>query len=294
MRFGGVYADDPYRNLLSFESAFMKKKLLEIYSRYQYNKIIGSKLNLKKINAYWWPGKNFGDLLSPILIQYWLNCTPTAVPGNSKGKLIGLGSILSSAQDGDIIWGSGCKGENIKLCNTKIISLRGPLTKDHAEKYGGDVENTLLGDPALLLPLMIPKKSLIKNSQMTNVCIIPHFLDKSKWHMNNKKYTKLSLNHYNWLMVIKSIVNSEMVLTSSLHAAIIADAYGIPVAVVESNEPAFKFYDYFYSINSSRKLLSNKLPISEIMQRASNCPEINMVDLLRAVDKLKKHLGVEE
>lgn len=46
--------------------------------------------------------------------------------------------------------------------------------------------------------------------------------------------------------VVASIAEASLVIGSSLHAAIVADAYGVPARIVASNtEPAFKYADYY-------------------------------------------------
>ena len=243
----------------------------------------------KRRKIYWWQGPNFGDVLAPIIFKYFLDIDPIHVDSSVKKKIIGLGSILSVAKKGDIVWGSGCKKENMILNEVNFISVRGPLTKEHARNCGADIKNCLIGDPAMLMPVMIPKEKLkyIKKSSF-QIGIAAHINDNLEWHkVNYSNIVKIDLNNFNWKKVLEQIVNSDVVLTSSLHVAIIADSYNIPVSVIKTGESSFKFYDYFLSVNSSRTLLDHQLPFKKVIDKATTIKKIDYTDLKLAIERLK-------
>ena len=46
---------------------------------------------------------------------------------------------------------------------------------------------------------------------------------------------------------IRAILDSELVISTSLHGLVLADAYGIPARMlrITENEPLFKYQDYY-------------------------------------------------
>lgn len=57
------------------------------------------------------------------------------------------------------------------------------------------------------------------------------------------------MNTNDYKMVVDAIVSCDKVITSSLHAIILADAYGIPSALYRglNKRVDFKYLDYYYS-----------------------------------------------
>ena len=54
-----------------------------------------------------------------------------------------------------------------------------------------------------------------------------------------------------WNEIIEKILDSRFVISSTLHAIILAEAYGIPARMlrVSKNEPFFKYQDYYLGTN---------------------------------------------
>src|SRR5262249_43989778 len=54
-----------------------------------------------------------------------------------------------------------------------------------------------------------------------------------------------------WNVVISKILNSQLVIASSLHGIIVAEAFGIPAICLKitMNEPMFKYIDYYSGTN---------------------------------------------
>ena len=241
---------------------------------------------------YWWQGPNFGDVLAPIIFKYFLDIYPILSDSPVKKKIIGIGSVLSAAKKGDIVWGSGCKKENMILNEVNFISVRGPLTKEHARNCGADVKNCLIGDPAMLMPIMLPKEKLKYNKKSTfQIGIAAHIKDNLEWHkVNDTNIVKIDLKNFNWKKILEQIVNSDVVLTSSLHVAIIADSYNIPVSVIQASDSSFKFYDYFLSVNSNRTLLDHQLPFKKFIDKATTIKKIDYTDLKLSIERLKNSI----
>ena len=176
-----------------------------------------------------------------------------------------IGSILGGKNlNNTIIYGSGIMNTKpFKGKPKKIISVRGPKTRETLLKHGIDCPENY-GDPALLLPLFyVPKISNDKNS----ILIIPHGHTRD----NNPILKQLvedkgcrvvrTTKYHNWTDIIDAINNSSLVLSESLHGLIVSEAYKIPCIWVEfinhdieeirafSDIWDFKYIDFYESIN---------------------------------------------
>ena len=203
-----------------------------------------------QMKVYWQQENNVGDKLTPFILKRVFNIDCEFSKG--KGKLLAIGSILSHAEDGDYIWGSGLISPKHlpKSQNLNILALRGPLTRKHLENYGVEIENKIVyGDPALLLRLIYSPEKLEK----TKEGIVPHYTDL-KWA---KKAFKKRVERGEVKIIdprlpieefINELVSCEYIFSSSLHGLIIADAYNIPnERVIFGNKLIggdFKFNDY--------------------------------------------------
>jgi pyruvyltransferase len=193
---------------------------------------------------------NIGDELSKILIEKINPNIKTVYDSIFKHKLLGIGSILNRAKDGDIVWGSGFLNneEIIKCKNVNIELIRGPLS--YAKIKNQIKLNENYGDPALITPLFFP----IKKEKIYDIGIIPHFSDEYKIIdvLQSYKFKKIKIisPRTNPICFLKYINQCDIILSSSLHGIILADAYKIPNAYVkffDNPYDDFKFKDYFYS-----------------------------------------------
>lgn len=217
--------------------------------------------------TYWVNTPNFGDLLSPYLVNK-LTGLPVKLIETSKNdfwKFFGLrndefsylaiGSIISRANRNSVVWGSGSFGtEQSKHLNKKAtyLAVRGPLTRNLLRINGIDCPS-IYGDPALLLPKVF-NPSVEKKYK---VGIILRWSEGS-WNSVpvREDIKKIYLGTESIEGTISDILQCEQILSSSLHGIILADAYGIPSAWLSSGTPKgleFKFYDYFISVNKIQK-----------------------------------------
>lgn len=207
------------------------------------------------IPLYYWQEKfiNFGDYISLKIVE---RMVARPVDVYQKGtvingpKLLAVGSIMTFARDGDIIWGSGVNGKwlNLKYYRFKSLdvrAVRGPLTRAFLQDNFGIACPEIYGDPALLMPYLFPELKR-KQSPSIDYLIIPHYTEiplfpKKRWHEHIVYPTEP------WLTVVEKILDSKFVISSSLHGIIIAEAFGIPARLlkVTDHEPIFKYDDYY-------------------------------------------------
>lgn len=231
---------------------------------------------MKKINLVYWDSDNFGDILNPLLVEelsglkvqhkdilgglgnairkivkgvFFLNTKfwkQIYFPGQKT--VVGMGSIISWANEDSVVWGSGFMNTNETFQGKEIKAVRGKYTAKKLEESGfGSCK--VFGDPALLLPLWIKEASLKKYK----LSIIPHWKEvdyfKEKF---GGKYNVIDLRTKDVLHVINEITASEYILSTSLHGVIVPHAYKIPALWLKKgyiDTDGFKFKDYFSSVD---------------------------------------------
>lgn len=200
---------------------------------------------------YWWqptPGNtdflNFGDELSRVIVERILERKVSRAEIEDHNKLLAVGSVLQFAKNGDVIWGSGVHGSHIMLSayqlhQLDIRALRGPLSRTFLICLGLDVPE-VYGDPALLLPLLFPE---LKPNPQREYLVIPHLSEICLFPRD--EYT--AFPDESWDVVLQKILESKLVISSSLHGIIAAEAFGIPARWlrITQHEPEFKYHDYF-------------------------------------------------
>lgn len=197
--------------------------------------------------------QNFGDELNKDFFEL-----ATHVPLDTVRKdeaILGIGSILDYKTEGYQkihVLGTGSGFDSLNIPNKrdyKFWFVRGPMT---AAVLGIDPDLALT-DPAILIPDVYNLHPAKTSTYRT--LFIPHFLSS----MNADWETACESNgiHYrpptsSLFEICADICRSQMVITESLHGAIIADAYRIPwilVATPPIARSAFKWHDWAASMN---------------------------------------------
>lgn len=205
----------------------------------------------------WLYGQNFGDYLSFIIVGELLKQSGTfPLPAKREnGKLLALGSILHFAENDDVIWGTGVNGkipdERFEFDSLDVRMVRGPLTRDFLLQRGIFVPSDVYGDPALLLPSLFPK---LKAKPISGrITVLPNFNELEQiMPLVPQGFTLVSPIAY-WKNVVREILRSELVLTSSLHGLIVSEVFGVPVRFVApcGGETFFKYEDYLLGTGRS-------------------------------------------
>jgi pyruvyltransferase len=209
---------------------------------------------------YWQKGgkENFGDYLSLKLVERIVGGQVKVAKNKQfeqSKRLLAIGSILILSNPGDVIWGTGMNGKrmDVKLYpygNLDVRAVRGPLTRNFLINSLNIACPEVYGDPALLFPYFFPEFKKKEKPQYSHV-IIPHY---SEEHLFPKElYPNVVYPTEPWRDVIRKILNSEFVISSSLHGIIIAEAYGIPARYlrISDHEPLYKYEDYYKGTNRS-------------------------------------------
>lgn len=210
-----------------------------------------SKLPYPHVDLFHWsPGDgriNFGDRLADILCRQILARRGYSLDDQvtRQARLLAIGSILHFSTNDDHIWGSGWNGKipekEFRSRNLTVHAVRGPLTAEFLSKRGIHVPE-VYGDPALLIPHLFNDRFQI--SAETDYVFVPNLHDLAVVQHQANIVSPL----WGWNLVIESILKAKLVLASSLHGLIIAEAFGIPARYVRlsQTEDLFKYKDYYF------------------------------------------------
>lgn len=190
---------------------------------------------------------NFGDLLGPIVVDL-LRQREGIAEGSAKGRsrtLFSVGSVLHEARDGDVVWGSGMNGkkrpEQHEFSKLDVRAVRGPRTAAFLRGMGVEVPD-VYGDPALLLPVLMPEMADWTQQKKRRIAVVPNFNERGRFADVEGYIDPLG----DPFAIIREIAASERVVGSSLHGLVLAEALGIPaVGFASGVELPFKYEDYF-------------------------------------------------
>jgi len=167
--------------------------------------------------------------------------------------IFAIGSILHSNHfKKNIIWGSGIIQSNDVFSNSNFLAVRGFHTIERIRKLGYPAPS-VVGDPALLLPLILPSG----HTKEFRIGIVPHY---QHFEFFKSTFPKdiLTINLLDSIEdIVRQINSCDIILSTSLHGIIVSHAYEIPALWVEFNElkdnkllgDNVKFKDYFSSVN---------------------------------------------
>lgn len=245
----------------------------------------------KTINLYYKKLPNMGDLLNPLIVKEvfgfeskhntFLTCEMSGIGSGLESFLLADKFTKRAAQKltapflGEVhIWGTGFIRENINESyfyrkNTNFHAVRGELSKAKVERIIGRKLNIPTGDAGLLADRLVKRKLTKKYS----VGVIPHFREQ-----DNPIFAQIKSMHPNSIMidlrddpvtVVEQIAECDVIISSSLHGLIVADAFGVPnVHIVVTDNlkgDGFKFKDYYSSFNVEyRPINLNHEPIPTV------------------------------
>lgn len=234
---------------------------------------------MSKINLVYWNQPNFGDLLSPYIvsklsgekIQYKRGVASLRYSRkeiiqlikskdwdglkemlfNWQNSIVAVGSIINLGNSKSKVWGAGFMNSEQPFPGSKLYAVRGHYTREKLRSMGFN-PCAVVGDPALLLPIIHKITPPELNNINILICIIPHWteVDYFKERFGNK-YTIIDFRTTKIEPTIEKIVNNNIILSTSLHGIIVAHAYGIPCIWIKKgyiHTDGIKFKDYFSSV----------------------------------------------
>lgn len=270
------------------------------------------------VDDHTWCGirhRNWGDDLNYYFLRE-LTGRPVVMYHNFKfakwfrlKNYLCIGTLLDAVNYSNsqtIVWGSGVSGQERTFVNPqKILSVRGPKTKEFCDRYCVQCPE-VFGDPALLLPLVYqPRRgvqclkaaSSVQEVQKASyrLGIIPHVVDlhhpviEEIREKHADEILIIDLAHYKkWTDVIDQICSCERILSSSLHGLIVSDAYQVPSCWIELSGNIsggyFKFLDYASSVERDFNKPSRIVKVADIVKHTDlyfSCADVDKVQELQ-------------
>jgi pyruvyltransferase len=218
----------------------------------------------------WHEVTNFGDKLGPAMF-FWLTGRPVQIEAKGlslvfdqgpKRTIYGFLGTLAQFLSGPhhfILWGigisppvgpahHGCRPIERGL-DIEFRALRGPLTRNILLSAGYEVPaNIPYGDPGLLIPYFFEPS----RDKIDDFCLVPHHTQYQRWKemFPDKHVIDINIEYNELQSVVTQITRFRTVFSSSLHACILAESFGIPVIPVEPTLP-FKFDDFYLSVGKT-------------------------------------------
>ena len=204
-------------------------------------------------NAY-----NLGDYFGVIVVNWMLQRKGLSLDDyvEKKKHLLTVGSGAVKSYQNMTIWGSGVERELPQRFRRffqrswyrklDIRAVRGPKSRDYLMKLGHKVPD-VYGDPAILMPLIY--KDITGGDNGCDVSIIPQLVTEKGIREKYPDAHIISMNTNDYKSVIDQIVQSKLIISSSLHGVILADAYGVPSVWYRGlgKDIDFKYLDYYAS-----------------------------------------------
>ena len=180
--------------------------------------------------------ENAGDVASGPVVAHVLGEPPTVVDLARRlgPNLLAIGSILTSADEQSIVWGSGfiVVGAQLAATPKAILAVRGELTRAELHKQGIACD-PILGDPGVFIPDIYPR-----GSARWSVGLVPHYVDLDDPFVEAARAAGARI--INPLSPFDTFISElgacERIISSSLHGLIFAHAYGIPAVWLEISD----------------------------------------------------------
>lgn len=219
------------------------------------------------IKLFWWRGApNFGDAISPAIVSH-VSGRPVVWAPRHEAELFSTGSVIDAALDlrnrppPDAskalpwVWGSGAllpfepASNNATPTQVRIALVRGPLTALMLNWQARSV-----GDPGLLVGHVTGVTR--SRSPRYRAGLVLHHSQTVKPEVVNLLAARgvLSMTGAtdDYRSIIEQIADCAVILSSSLHGLVFADALGIPntwlVPDAIHRAARFKFHDYACAI----------------------------------------------
>jgi pyruvyltransferase len=222
---------------------------------------------------------NFGDLLGPLIVRALVGGVP--VVGPRRARLVAVGSILHLSRPGDVVWGAGVNGKMplrlVDPARLDVRTVRGPLTRAVLEGLGVPV-GPALGDPGLLVSDVFPDlPDRAVRRPRRDVTIIPNLNDRSAFRDDPRSVDPTAPVSE----VVRAVAESRVVVASSLHALVVADALGVDARPLASiAEHPFKYADHYAGTGRPGALPARDVPAALMSDGPG--PAVVDLDALRA------------
>ncbi|RVU03275.1 hypothetical protein EOE18_16820 [Novosphingobium umbonatum] len=224
---------------------------------------------------------NFGDLLNPLIVKALSGRESCWVGRDDIPHLMAIGSLMAGASVNSHVWGTGVMHPDIGLGSAharNIHALRGPHSLMALRKSGTTLGDVPLGDPAILAPRLLGMSA--SSDPRHAVGVVAHYVDRQKPAIRcilaQDGVADLNV-HDDPLSLIRTMAECKVVVSSSLHGLILAEALGLPSLWIKAGQDIigddFKFSDWFATTSnpqivpynlSERERIEALIPMAEL------------------------------
>lgn len=202
---------------------------------------------------------NLGDYFGVIVVNWMLQRKGLSLDDyvENKKHLLTVGSGAVKSYQNMTVWGSGVERELPQRFRRffqrswyrklDIRAVRGPKSREYLMRLGHKVPE-VYGDPAILMPLIYSDLTG-GGDEGYDISIIPQLVTEKGIREKYPDAHIISMNTNDYKSVIDQIVQSKLIISSSLHGVILADAYGVPSVWYRGlgKDIDFKYLDYYAS-----------------------------------------------
>ncbi len=235
---------------------------------------------------------NLGDYLGLVVTNWMLQRKGLSLDDyvEKKKHLLTIGSGAVKSYQNMTIWGTGVERELPQAMRRffqkswfrklDIRAVRGPLSHEYLTRLGHKCPE-VYGDPAILMPLIYNRNGIGEN-KMYDISIIPQLVTEKKIREKYPDAHIISMNTDDYQRVIDQIVQSKLIISSSLHGVILADAYGVPSVWYRGVGKSidFKYQDYYASTGRYVAIVPTTI------EEAMKCVPMPIPDLRQLQDGL--------
>ncbi len=234
-----------------------------------------------RVGLYWCLRNNFGDALNATMVVDLFPQVKQMMDPNIDRVMLAVGSVLGTKQQHDhhpwtprVVWGTGYMYEAPRElpADSKVYCVRGLYTCDRYNLDG----RLAVADPAILTPFVWPRSVQPSKSELVVY----------KWDYKEElgeDETTSRLDETGVEGFLARLWQYERIVTDSMHAAIAADAYGIPWRPMRW-EP--KWMDHFAQVGIANRPREFALSSRELLG-------LRAMQLLGLVGQIKEELWPE-
>lgn len=224
---------------------------------------------------YYSDSKNFGDLLTPYILETY-NVRSVIAPVE-EAQVIGIGSIMDRVTPAytGALWTTGSVSLGPQMLNqrVKIYALRGVLSQRRVQ-----APPCILGDGGLLVHRLARKR---KRHATYKLALVPHIVD----YQTVQKNVRLSQRPDVLLINLREPVHKvladidacDAIASSSLHGLIAGDALGKPTIQFRVSTScriiggSFKYEDYYSAFEETLPEPLTLCPRTKLEDVLSRC-----------------------
>jgi hypothetical protein len=205
--------------------------------------------------------RNSGDAITPYVLE-GLTGLPSRLVGPDLPHILGVGSILFFANKNSSVWGAGVLNPNMPLPeigDSAFYALRGKKTRDFVKSLGVSLPDVPLGDHGIFAREVCDLIPEDKRQIKFRAAFVPHHgsIEHPLYEAirDNSEFAFIDILDDS-LLPLELTLQSEVVISQSLHGLIYAESLGKPsLWISDRSDEIWRFkFDDWYSTTAEPQL----------------------------------------